>query len=106
MADPIAAAKPSSVAHRLASGSIRCSRAYSATNATVESRAPPRSSRDVTISAHFGQTLVAWPEGSRYPGFIFSRAETPERAEKALREAHALLEFVVSSPSPDGRGLG
>jgi biotin carboxylase len=61
---------------------------------------------DVTISAHVGQTLVPWPEGSRYPGFIFSRAATPERAEAALREAHALLEFVVSSPSPDGRGLG
>ena len=50
---------------------------------------------DVTISAHLGQTLVPWPEGSRYPGFIFSRAATPERAEKALREAHALLEFVI-----------
>jgi biotin carboxylase len=52
---------------------------------------------DVTISAHLGQTLVPWPEGSRYPGFIFSRAATPERAEKALREAHALLEFVIDS---------
>jgi biotin carboxylase len=50
---------------------------------------------DVTISAHVGQTLVPWPEGSRYPGFIFSRAATPERAEKALREAHALLKFVI-----------
>ncbi len=53
---------------------------------------------DVTISAHLGQTLMPWPEGSRYPGFIFSRAATPERAEKALREAHALLEFVITSP--------
>lgn len=52
---------------------------------------------DVTISAHVGQTLVPLPEGSRYPGFIFSRAATPERAEAALREAHALLEFRIGA---------
>lgn len=69
-----------------------------------EARAVP-DIEDVTISAHIGQTLVPLPEGSRYPGFIFSRAATPERAEAALREAHALLKFVVSSPSPHGRGL-
>ncbi len=50
---------------------------------------------DVTISIHAGQRLVPLPEGSRYLGFIFSRAGTPERAEAALREAHASLEFVV-----------
>jgi biotin carboxylase len=61
----------------------------------AEARAVP-DVEDVTISAHVGQTLVPLPEGSRYPGFIFSRAPTPERAEAALREAHALLEFVVS----------
>ena len=51
---------------------------------------------DVTISIHIGQRLVPLPEGSRYLGFIFSRAASPERAEAALREAHALLEFEVS----------
>jgi len=51
---------------------------------------------DVTISAHPGQTLVPLPEGSRYLGFLFSRAETPERAEEALREAHAKLAFQIS----------
>ena len=60
-----------------------------------EARAVP-DIEDVTISAYIGQTLVPLPEGSRYPGFIFSRAATPERAEAALREAHALLEFVVT----------
>jgi hypothetical protein len=59
-----------------------------------EARAVP-DIEDVTISAHIGQTLVPLPEGSRYPGFIFSRAATPERAERALREAHAVLEFVI-----------
>ncbi len=50
---------------------------------------------EVTISAHPGQRLVPLPEGSRYLGFIFSRANTPERAEAALREAHARLEFRI-----------
>ena len=50
---------------------------------------------DVTISIRPGQTVVPLPEGDRYLGFVFSRAATPERAEAALREAHARLEFVI-----------
>jgi ATP-grasp domain-containing protein/L-aminoacid ligase-like protein len=50
---------------------------------------------DVVITAHRGQTLVPWPEGSRYPGFIFARGETPEAVEAALRAAHRRLVFVV-----------
>ena len=54
-----------------------------------------RDVEDVVISAHVGQILVPLPEGSRYLGFLFSRAETPERAEAALREAHRRLAFDV-----------
>ena len=54
---------------------------------------------EVTISAHAGSRLVPLPEGDRYLGFIFSRAGTPERAEAALREAHARLEFRIA-PEP------
>jgi len=50
---------------------------------------------DVTISLHKGQEVVPLPEGSRYLGFIFSRADTPDRAEAALREAHRHLQFVI-----------
>ncbi len=50
---------------------------------------------EVTISAHLGQQLVPLPEGSRYLGFVFSRAESPEAAEAALRQAHALLRFRI-----------
>jgi biotin carboxylase len=50
---------------------------------------------DVVITAHRGQELVPWPEGSRYPGFIFARGEGPERVERALRAAHAHLRFVM-----------
>jgi len=50
---------------------------------------------DVTISLHKGQELVPLPEGSRYLGFIFSRAAGPAEAEAALREAHRHLHFVI-----------
>jgi hypothetical protein len=51
---------------------------------------------EVTISAHPGQRLVQLPEGSRYLGFIFSRADSPEQAEAALREAHRRIEFRIA----------
>lgn len=54
---------------------------------------------DVVITAHRGQELVPWPEGSRYPGFIFARTDNPESAERALRAAHDRLRFVLSTES-------
>jgi biotin carboxylase len=56
---------------------------------------------EVTISAHLGQELETLPEGSRYLGFLFSRAPTPERAEAALRQAHLLLRFRIRSADED-----
>jgi biotin carboxylase len=50
---------------------------------------------DVVITAHPGERLVPFPEGSRYPGFIFARGETPAAVEAALRTAHRRLEFVM-----------
>lgn len=50
---------------------------------------------EVTISAHLGQRLIPLPEGSRYLGFLFSRAGTPAAAEEALRKAHAKLGFRI-----------
>jgi biotin carboxylase len=50
---------------------------------------------DVAITAFPGEVLVPWPEGSRYPGFIFARARAPERVEAALREAHRRLCFDI-----------
>jgi len=41
---------------------------------------------------------VPWPEGSRYPGFIFARGGTPAAVEAALREAHRRLAFVITPP--------
>src|SRR5207302_1326153 len=61
--------------------------------AAAEARAVPLVD-DVAITAHPGEALVPWPEGSRYPGFIFARGETPEAVEGALRAAHGRLTFV------------
>lgn len=55
----------------------------------------------VTISVPVGQEVVPLPEGHRYLGFMFARAETPERVEAALREAHRRLEPVVEPGAPE-----
>ncbi|HEV8309392.1 MAG TPA: ATP-grasp domain-containing protein [Methylomirabilota bacterium] len=52
---------------------------------------------EVVITAHVGQELVPLPEGSRYLGFIFARADSPERVEAVLRAAHGRLAFVIAS---------
>jgi biotin carboxylase len=51
---------------------------------------------DVVITAHVGQALEALPEGNRYLGFIFARADAPETAVRAVREAHAKLAFELA----------
>ncbi|MBI3072118.1 MAG: ATP-grasp domain-containing protein [Deltaproteobacteria bacterium] len=50
---------------------------------------------DVIISIRVGERVVPLPEGSRYLGFIFARAETPDRAVALLREAHGRLAFDI-----------
>ena len=59
-----------------------------------EARAVPLV-EDVQITAHPGERLVPFPEGSRYPGFIFARGDDPGRVETALRQAHSRLQFVI-----------
>ncbi|RKU33771.1 hypothetical protein C6499_00810 [Candidatus Poribacteria bacterium] len=50
---------------------------------------------EVSITIPIGGEVVPLPEGARYLGFIFARAETPEAVEAALREAHRRLAFVI-----------
>jgi len=49
----------------------------------------------VIITAHVTQEITPPPEGASYLGFIFSRAESADRVEAALREAHGRLEFII-----------
>ncbi len=60
---------------------------------------------DLMITVPTGERVVPLPEGDRYLGFIFARAETPAIVEKALREAHACLDFAIEKvDTPGERG--
>jgi biotin carboxylase len=48
---------------------------------------------DIVVTAKQGQAMIPLPEGASYLGFIFARADAPERAVAALREAHSHLQF-------------
>lgn len=50
---------------------------------------------DVVITAHPGERLVPWPEGARYPGFIFARGANAAAVERSLREAYRQLAFEL-----------
>jgi hypothetical protein len=50
----------------------------------------------VEITVPRGRSVVPLPEGDRYLGFIFAKADTPEAVEAALRQAHALLEVEIA----------
>lgn len=48
-----------------------------------------------------GRPVVPLPEGDRYLGFLFARAETPAQVERALRAAHARLDIVIDDPATE-----
>jgi biotin carboxylase len=50
---------------------------------------------DVQITVKAETQLVSLPEGKSYLGFIFARGEHPGVVERALRDAHARLHFVI-----------
>lgn len=50
---------------------------------------------EVIISAKQDALLVPLPEGRSYLGFIFARGDDAATVERALRNAHALLQFSV-----------
>jgi biotin carboxylase len=54
----------------------------------------------IEITARLHDTIVAWPEGSSYPGFIFARGTQPTEVEQALRAAHAKLRFTITPELP------
>lgn len=49
----------------------------------------------LTITIPVGGPVVPLPEGDRYLGFMFARADEPAEVEAALREAHRRLEVVI-----------
>jgi biotin carboxylase len=55
---------------------------------------------EIRITARVYDYVAAWPEGSSYLGFIFSRADPPAGAEESLRAAHGKLRFRFSPRLP------
>jgi hypothetical protein len=55
---------------------------------------------ELLITARLHDYVTAWPEGSSYLGFLFSKAETPGEVEQALRKAHAELRFTLTPRLP------
>lgn len=47
------------------------------------------------ITVPIGREVQPLPEGDRYLGFLFARADTPEEVEAALRTAHATLDVDI-----------
>ena len=54
----------------------------------------------IEITAKLQQKLVPLPEGASYLGFIFSRGQSPDEVEAALRAAHSRLKFQISTAIP------
>ena len=50
---------------------------------------------DITISSTVGKQLLPLPEGNKYLGFIFAKADQPDEVEAALRTAHSKLNFQI-----------
>ncbi len=50
---------------------------------------------EVNVTIPVSQKVVPLPEGGRYLGFIIARGDSPARTERALRKAHARLEFAI-----------
>jgi predicted ATP-grasp superfamily ATP-dependent carboligase len=55
---------------------------------------------DVRITAKVDQLLIPLPEGASYLGFIFARAGSAGEVERALRAAHARLQFTIAPEFP------
>lgn len=53
------------------------------------------------LSINPGRPVRPLPEGDRYLGFLFARAETGAEVERALRTAHWLLEVSIGEGSQD-----
>ena len=51
---------------------------------------------DLQITIPIGGVVIPLPEGDKYLGFIFAKADTPDRVEGVLRKAHDHLSFDIS----------
>ncbi len=55
---------------------------------------------EVRLDVRSGDRLIQWPEGGKYPGYIFAKAQDPESVESSLRSAFSHLKFVCTPDLP------
>jgi hypothetical protein len=67
---------------------------YRRVDGVEEARAVP-GVEDIQITAKPDTMLVPLPEGRSYLGFVFARGEDADAVDRALRAAHARLQFVI-----------
>lgn len=82
----------------VASGVLMIPTPTSGTLAAVAGEAETRAIPGITgidFTIRPGGRIVAPPEGERYLGFVYARAETPEEVESALRKAMSTLEVQL-----------
>jgi biotin carboxylase len=53
---------------------------------------------DLRLTIPLGTPVEPLPEGARYLGFLFARADAPGEVEAALREAHRRLDVSIVAP--------
>ena len=66
----------------------------------VEDARHVRCITEIEITARIRDTILSWPEGSSYLGFIFAKAETASDVEDSLRSAHSRLHFNIGKALP------
>jgi len=66
----------------------------------IEDAKHVRGVTEIEITARIRDTILAWPEGSSYLGFIFAKAETAKDVEDAVRSAHSRLRFNIRETLP------
>jgi len=67
----------------------------SAVNGQDDARAVP-GIVGLEITIPIGREVQPLPDGDRYLGFLFARADTPDEVESALRAAHAALDVAIT----------
>lgn len=67
---------------------------YRGVDGVEEARAVP-GVEEIQITAKSDTMLVPLPEGKSYLGFIFARGGKAEAVDRALRDAHARLQFAI-----------
>lgn len=60
---------------------------------------------DLRITIAPGTEIQPLPDGDRYLGFLFAKADTPDEVEAALRQAYTHLDPLIEATpvTPEGR---